>query len=769
MPAEEAHATHPSPRPSSRARRAARPVAARRHRVRRRRRAPAAARPTPVRPARCPTPSTPAAVADTDIDGTTITLVTHDSFAVSDGIFDTFTERDRHRRRGAPERRRRHDRQPVGVHRRRPGRRRDVRHRQHVPVPRARRRRVRALRVTGAGRRARRARARPEPPRDADRRRRRVRQLREGRVRRRDAAGRPRRPDRPDVRRPVRHREPRDVVARLRVPARDDREVRRGRVGGLLDRACATTASRSTNGWEEAYTEAFAGGKGDRPIVTSYASSPVVEVLYSDPPVDERAHRRGLRRVLPPGRVRRRAAGHASTPRPPRSSSTSCCRRPSRRTSRSTCSSSPANSKAALPDGLPAVPHRDRRAAHARPGDHRGRPSRLDRAVDADRPAVSAARRPHGRRGCVVGAVAVPCSSRCSSPSRSRRSSDAGLDDGGRSATCSARSSTARRAVVHVLAGRGVDCADAGRRAARGVGLARFDFPARRVLRARAGRAVRAADDRRRRRPAGAVRAVRSRRRRRSASREQWPRSCSPTSSSTSPWSSASSAATGRCSIPRAEEAARMLGAVALARAARGHLPRLAPAIWSAGVIVFLFCFTSFGVILTVGGPGQPTLETEIWRYADPAHRLPDRGRARGAPARRGRRAARGGRRASTGARRGRAPGRRPVAPRAARGRTPSAPRSSPRSPRRSCSSSLPLGVLVERSLRGPRRLRPRQLPRARPSDRHRGLFVPPLEAVRQLAPLRGRRHRDRGRRSARSRPWSSSTDDAAAACSTSR
>jgi thiamine transport system substrate-binding protein len=42
-----------------------------------------------------------------------------------------------------------------------------------------------------------------------------------------------------------------------------------------------------TNGWEEAYTEVFAGGKGDRAIVTSYASSPVVEVLYADPPVTE--------------------------------------------------------------------------------------------------------------------------------------------------------------------------------------------------------------------------------------------------------------------------------------------------------------------------------------------------------------------------------------------------------------------------------------------------------------------------------------------------
>lgn len=64
------------------------------------------------------------------------------------------------------------------------------------------------------------------------------------------------------------------------------------------------------------------------------------------------------------------------------------------------------------------------------------------------------------------------------------------------------------------------------------------------------------------------------------------------------------------------EEAARVLGASRLRVAREVTLPRLAPALWSASVIVFLFCFTSFGVILTVGGPGNPTIETEIWRYA---------------------------------------------------------------------------------------------------------------------------------------------------------
>lgn len=44
-----------------------------------------------------------------------------------------------------------------------------------------------------------------------------------------------------------------------------------------------------TSGWEEAYYGAFSGGggEGDRPIVVSYASSPPAEVFFADPPPDE--------------------------------------------------------------------------------------------------------------------------------------------------------------------------------------------------------------------------------------------------------------------------------------------------------------------------------------------------------------------------------------------------------------------------------------------------------------------------------------------------
>jgi thiamine transport system substrate-binding protein len=42
------------------------------------------------------------------------------------------------------------------------------------------------------------------------------------------------------------------------------------------------------DGWTEAYTVEFSGssGKGDRPLVVSYASSPPAEVVYADPPID---------------------------------------------------------------------------------------------------------------------------------------------------------------------------------------------------------------------------------------------------------------------------------------------------------------------------------------------------------------------------------------------------------------------------------------------------------------------------------------------------
>jgi thiamine transport system permease protein len=65
---------------------------------------------------------------------------------------------------------------------------------------------------------------------------------------------------------------------------------------------------------------------------------------------------------------------------------------------------------------------------------------------------------------------------------------------------------------------------------------------------------------------------------------------------------------------PRQEDAARVLGAGRWQTFRSVTLPALRPAIAAAAAIVFLFTFTSFGVILILGGPGYSTLETEIYR-----------------------------------------------------------------------------------------------------------------------------------------------------------
>ncbi len=64
---------------------------------------------------------------------------------------------------------------------------------------------------------------------------------------------------------------------------------------------------------------------------------------------------------------------------------------------------------------------------------------------------------------------------------------------------------------------------------------------------------------------------------------------------------------------PRLDESARTLGASPLRAVAYVTLPLLAPAIASAGLLVFLFSFTSFGVVLILGGSEFATIEVEIY------------------------------------------------------------------------------------------------------------------------------------------------------------
>jgi thiamine transport system permease protein len=73
----------------------------------------------------------------------------------------------------------------------------------------------------------------------------------------------------------------------------------------------------------------------------------------------------------------------------------------------------------------------------------------------------------------------------------------------------------------------------------------------------------------------------------------------------------------------RLEQAARTLGAGPFQVLNRITLPLLLPSILAASLLVFIFDFTSFGVILLLGGPGFSTLEVEIYKQATQSLNLP--------------------------------------------------------------------------------------------------------------------------------------------------
>jgi thiamine transport system permease protein len=66
----------------------------------------------------------------------------------------------------------------------------------------------------------------------------------------------------------------------------------------------------------------------------------------------------------------------------------------------------------------------------------------------------------------------------------------------------------------------------------------------------------------------------------------------------------------------RLTEASRSLGASPLRSLLHVTLPLLRPSIFAASLLVFLFDFTSYGVILLLGGPKFATLEVEIYLQA---------------------------------------------------------------------------------------------------------------------------------------------------------
>lgn len=74
---------------------------------------------------------------------------------------------------------------------------------------------------------------------------------------------------------------------------------------------------------------------------------------------------------------------------------------------------------------------------------------------------------------------------------------------------------------------------------------------------------------------------------------------------------------------PDLTEAAQMLGASRWRAFRYITLPSLRPAILSSAVLIFIYTFTSFGVILILGGPQFATIEVEIYRQALNLFNLP--------------------------------------------------------------------------------------------------------------------------------------------------
>lgn len=64
---------------------------------------------------------------------------------------------------------------------------------------------------------------------------------------------------------------------------------------------------------------------------------------------------------------------------------------------------------------------------------------------------------------------------------------------------------------------------------------------------------------------------------------------------------------------PRAEEAARALGASPARAFFTVTLPALGPALAAAASMIFLFCATAFGIVMVLGGAHLATIETEIY------------------------------------------------------------------------------------------------------------------------------------------------------------
>jgi len=64
---------------------------------------------------------------------------------------------------------------------------------------------------------------------------------------------------------------------------------------------------------------------------------------------------------------------------------------------------------------------------------------------------------------------------------------------------------------------------------------------------------------------------------------------------------------------PDIEESAEILGASSIQKLRRIILPHILPALLASAILTYLFCFTSFPIVLALGGGAYSTLEVRIW------------------------------------------------------------------------------------------------------------------------------------------------------------
>ena len=164
--------------------------------------------------------------------------------------------------------------------------------------------------------------------------------------------------DQARVQGPARGREPGDVVARARVPARHDRRATATTAGATTGRKLRANDVKVVDGWEQAYDGDFTAGRrpGHVPARRVVRVEPAGRGrVLLEAAAEDVADRHHARLVLPPGRVRRRAQGHRARGRGAQARRLHALASSSRPTCRCRCSCSRSRDGTPLPDGVHEV------------------------------------------------------------------------------------------------------------------------------------------------------------------------------------------------------------------------------------------------------------------------------------------------------------------------------------------------------------------------------------------------------------------------------